>query len=237
MNYITLMIGALVSISAHALDRASCDSLYAQRFSSLASVSLAVDCYQALGVDDQAAEAIAWGSLNSKDRSDKKKFNHLGLLHAEKMKSANAGSATYWKAVFVTFDCQERDGGSVIPMCMFKQLGEIQSLLLDAIKRSPKTNFFGPDRTYGIMYLQMPAMVGGDKAIAEKHLRLAYDGAPTFSLNALMFGKALIKTKQKSEAKQVLEKLLNLTESQVPTNYWMETQVDQSEARKLLQDL
>ncbi|KYG65698.1 hypothetical protein AZI86_01075 [Bdellovibrio bacteriovorus] len=90
----------------------------------------------------------------------------------------------YWRAVFLTFQCELADKGRIIPGCIISELSNIKSLLFHAHKEYPEYYHYAPARTLGIMYLKMPAIVGGSNKKAIAYLKEATEGAPDFKENA-----------------------------------------------------
>lgn len=89
----------------------------------------------------------------------------------------------YWQAVFLTFDCEIRDLKRLIPFCIISQLSEIKKLLNHAHQIYPSYNHYAPARTLGIMYMKMPALVGGSYKKSLEYLNEAYKGAPDYPEN------------------------------------------------------
>lgn len=95
----------------------------------------------------------------------------------------------YWKAVLTTFSCELKDKGRLIPFCITSHLSEIKSLLKKAHQEYPSYYHYAPARTLGIMYLKMPAFVGGSRKKAKEYLSEAINGAPDFEANKLWLKK------------------------------------------------
>lgn len=89
----------------------------------------------------------------------------------------------YWKAVFLTFKCELKDKGRLIPFCIISDLSEIKELLNESHQNYPEYYHYAPARTLGIMYYKMPAITGGSNKKAKQYLQEAYDGDSEFSEN------------------------------------------------------
>ena len=105
-------------------------------------------------------------------------------------------------------------------------------------------HFYGPARVLGIMNTKMPALVGGDKVLAENLLRNSYQQAPELSSNHVAYARILIINGKDSEAKTVLNEFLNLSDDQLNPYPGQalralteEIAKDRSEAKDMLADL
>ena len=69
---------------------------------------------------------------------------------------------------------------------------------------------YGPDRVYGRMYMELPALAGGSKKLAKQHTETAYTNAPEHSLNSVYYAQALESLDETTKACQVVDDLLKL---------------------------
>jgi hypothetical protein len=248
IQWILGVLAVFMNQSVMAVENISeCDQLYAKR----GTDSLrAFQCYEQLPRDQIVYERmfVALSAVVNdlpKTESERKAIDH-GLKLASQFQKENGSIAAYyyWKACFISFDVLEKDRGALIPTHMFGVLGELQELLQKAIKLDSSVHFYGPKRVLGMMHTQMPMIVGGDKTLAEKVLRDAYQKAPVFSMNHLAFAKILDVNGKTNEAISVLKKYLstdhgafNPYPDQPYLSLLPETLKEKSEAQKLLNDI
>lgn len=137
------------------------------------------------------------------------------LLLLKKMSTTLTSSAdyAYWTAVFTSFNAVMLDRGSVVPLKMFAAIRSIEENLNLAITREAFIHGMGPKRVLGIMNTQMPAIAGGDKALAENMLKDAYQRAPEFSINHVEYARILYVNGKTNDARDVLERFLALDSS------------------------
>jgi len=95
--------------------------------------------------------------------------------------------------------------------------GELMDHLNKAIARTTlagdageSIDGYGPDRTYGKMYKELPGFAGGDHTLAVRYTKKCYDNAPELALNSVYYAEALIdgSSTEKQLGCSVLEKLL-----------------------------
>ncbi len=215
-----LVLGLIFNLSSYAQAQIDCDTLFSRRGSELLS---AAECYQsklnaASTVEDQfKLYEMSFISLsvvvNQVPRSaDERAAINQGVSLSQQLAAAHPGSAhaLYWTAVFISFDAIAKDRGSPIPTHTIGSIRAIQTNLRQAIQLNPKIHFYGPSRVLGIMNSKMPSIVGGDKILAEKLLREAYQQVPALADNHLSFARILITNGKREEAKAVLTEFLSL---------------------------
>lgn len=225
----------------------NCDALYAKR--GMDSLR-AAQCYQQLSRDQSTYERMfvaLSATVNDLPKSSAERAAiDLGLKLVKEYHQEFGSTAEYfyWKACFMSFDVLEKDRGAVIPTNMFGVLGELQDLLQKAIKLDPSVHFYGPMRVLGMMHTQMPMIVGGDKTLAEKLLREAYQKAPVFSMNHLAYARILEVNGKTTEAVKVIQKFLsadiesfNPYPDQPLRSLVPEALKEKKEAQKLLNDI
>jgi hypothetical protein len=112
------------------------------------------------------------------------------------------------------------------------------------MQKDSSIHFFGPHRVMGMMHTQMPAIAGGDKLLAEKLLKEAYEKEPVFSMNHLAYARILDVNGKTDEAILVLNRLLSTPDAELnpPSSEPLlsllpEITKDKADARKLLDDL
>lgn len=251
--HVVLCISGAGSVNAALLaDTTECDRLYAKR-PELSSLLQSVDCYanaakKALVVQDTAlrkealekhALAAFYAAVQPDAARHERQLTDAGLASSENLarEFPEAGSGPYWRASFRAKYCEIRDRGKLIPTTIMKYLKAIKADMRAAMDREPAYHGYGPHRIYGIMYMMMPPIVGGDDRLAEQHLELAYRQAPEFPMNHVSYARVLIEVGKKAQAKDVLESFVAMTPEQLSPELRPETLADQREARKLLTEL
>ncbi len=241
--------------TVQAADLQECDRLYSHRG---ADALLASDCYQQIAVTTEAGSDlqkqvyersfIALSSVVSdwpKTKAERDAIDRgLRLVKEFAQHFKESADLPYWRACMVSFDVFQKDRGAAIPTHTFRALGEIQSDLRLAIQRDSSIHFFGPLRVLGMMHTQMPAIAGGDKTLAQKLLKEAYQKSPNFSLNHLAFARILDVNGKTDEAIQVLKQLLEWSDDRLDPHagdpllsLLPEVQKDKKAAQALLDDL
>ncbi|MBL7715586.1 MAG: hypothetical protein JNL01_08970 [Bdellovibrionales bacterium] len=247
--WVVLGIGILAWSNAPATaprSYADCEALFATR---PATIQDAADCYEevataaALAGDSalrlkslqMRAEASAWVAIRESDKAKRSGSISAGRKTADLMiaEFPKDSAGYYWRAVYVSRDAYEKDVGALIPRETLRAVPGIKKDLVQAMNLGPEVHGFGPNRVYGLIYAQMPALVGGDKKIGEDHLKKAYAGAPRFSVNALELGRFYKDEKRYADAKVVLADLVSLTATQFDSTRIPETAEDQAEALKI----
>lgn len=258
---LALVVGlGWMSSNAGAQSLSECDALYAARGVGAAlqksnSLFAAVDCYEKQLAGKPSAEQreiferifIALSAVvntqpktNNERRAIDRAFEVL-----EKLKAGLAGTADeyYWNAVWLAFDSKALDRGSVLPRNIFRNLRTIQAQLRQAMELNPVIHTYGPHRVLGMMHSEMPGIVGGDKALAEKLLVEAWSKAPRMSVNWTAYATILDINGKSSEAVTVLKKFLSMPDSEfnpypdAARALTFETQVDRKKAKELLESI
>lgn len=223
-----------------------CELLHAGR---PASIQDAVDCFQevadgALKASDAAlrlkslqawAEASSWKAIKETDKAKRVASVSEGRKAADLLiqEFPKDSAGFYWRSVYVSREAQEKDAGALIPRETLRAVPGIKKDLQQAMNLGPEVHGFGPNRVYGLIFAQMPALVGGNKKVGEDHLKKAYLGAPRFSVNALELGRFYQSEKRYAEARATLTELVNLAPSVFDPSRIPETQDDQAEALKI----
>jgi hypothetical protein len=241
--------------SVQAADLQDCDQLYAHRGT---DALLAADCYQQIAVATDAGtdlqkriyerSFIALSAVVNdwpKTKAERDAIDRgLQLVKEFAQIFKDSADLPYWRACMVSFDVFQKDRGAVIPTHTFRALGEIQSDLRLAIQRDSSIHFYGPLRVLGMMHTQMPAIAGGDKTLAEKLLKEAYQRAANFSMNHLAFARILDVNGKTDEAVSVLQQMLALPDASLDPfsakpllSLLPEVQKDKKAAQVLLDDL
>lgn len=255
MKFLVVFGMVSLSLSAQAADLKNCDQLYSHRGN---DALLAADCYQQIAVASDAGSDlqkriyersfIALSSVVSdwpKTKLERDAIDRgLQLVKEFTQNFKESADLPYWRACMVSFDVFQKDRGSAIPVHTFRALGEIQSDLRLAIQRDSSIHFHGPLRVLGMMHTQMPAIAGGDKTLAQKLLKDAYQKAPNFSLNHLAFARILDVNGNTAEAVNVLKKMLAQSEASLDPystdpllTLFPEVKKDKQAAQTLLDDL
>lgn len=239
--------------SAATLDE--CDQWYSHRGT---DALIAADCYRSLattastGSDDQkqiyTRSFIALSSVVNdwpKTKAERDAIDRgLELVKEFAVNFKDTADLPYWRACMISFDAFQKDRGNTIPTHTFRVLGEIQSDLRLAIQRDSSIHFHGPLRVLGMMHTQMPAIAGGDKTLAQKLLKEAYEKSPLFSMNHLAYARILDVNGKTDPAIQVLQKMLAISDSEFDPylqqpflSLLPEIQKDKKAAEDLLKDL
>lgn len=102
------------------------------------------------------------------------------------------------------------------PLNVLARTGEMMGALDDALngdtlegELGETYDYFGPDRVYGRLYMELPTLAGGDRKKARKHLEKAYTNAPEHSLNALYYAQVLDVLDETEEGCKVINELLS----------------------------
>jgi hypothetical protein len=215
-------LGILLAFPSFAQTLDSCDPIYSRRGADLLK---AVDCYQNATANlsgDQKRSGfersfIALSAVVNDQPKTQGEIDAitrgLRLVDEFSMGFSNTADFFYWRAVFTSFDALQKDRGSALPRHLFGVLKQLQDDLRRAIAMDPKVHSYGPSRVLGIMHTQMPGIVGGDKTLAEKLLKDAYDHAPAMCANHTAYAKILQVNGKDNEAKAALNRFLKLTDS------------------------
>jgi hypothetical protein len=256
MQKLLVLFGLMIATpSVLAADLQDCDRLYSHRG---ADALLAADCYQQIALTTDAGTDLqkriyerSFVALSAvvndwpKTKIERDAID-LGLQLVKEFAQNFKESADlpYWRACMVSFDVFQKDRGAAIPTHTFRALGDIQSDLRLSIQRDSSIHFFGPLRVLGMMHTQMPAIAGGDKTLAQKLLKEAYQKAPNFSMNHLAFARILDVNGRTTEAMNVLQQMLALPEASMDpysTDPMLtlspEVKKDKQAAQALLDDL
>jgi tetratricopeptide (TPR) repeat protein len=249
-----LLIGeVLMAQTFPSTDTQKCDTLYAKRGAALFE---AAECYQRLlpqlsGAAQLQADERTFIALSTvvtaqpKTPAERQAIDRA-LQISESMKSSfeNTADYRYWQAVWVSFDAIQRDRGSMLPRAIFKNLRFIQTQLRHAMELNPAVHGHGPARVLGLMHTQMPGIVGGDKVLAEKLLKSAYEGSPSMSANQYAYANILSVNGKRDEAKRVLNRFLSMSDAELDPypgeplrSVKSETDADRAKARALLNEL
>jgi hypothetical protein len=234
--FVLMVVSALPQV---ALASQECGELYQKRQENLETAIAALDCYSELPHTPESYYGLMLSSLwlsKAKVSSEKKlKIYKEAIARSEIEISANNSTGKFWRAVFTTFQCNELDGKALIPKHILAKLPEIKQDLRDSISKNPEILHQGPRRISAIMYSSMPGIVGGSDSTALELLTEAHKKSPLFSQNLIWLAKVLIKLKRTSEAKVHLNTLINLNSSEIPSDWIPETEMDQQDAKKLLE--
>jgi hypothetical protein len=232
----------------------TCDLLYSRRGAELLP---AVACYGAelaaaatpelrLSLQERALIALSAVVNDSPKTQAEAQAIEQGLAWSRRLSEElpDSAQAAYWGAVFRSFDAIRKDRGSPLPRNLFGVIKSLQQDLRRAIGLDPKIHFWGPSRVLGLMHTQMPAIVGGDKSLAENLLRDAYQNAPALSLNHLAYARILRINGKATQAREVLLRFMALSDAELDPfvsepfrTFKPEIERDREQARKLLGEL
>jgi len=76
-----------------------------------------------------------------------------------------------------------------IPTCFLKRKSTIIELLKSAHKAEISVHGYGPSRILGVLYRELPKIVGGDLKLAKALTAEAVKNSPKFSTNILEHAK------------------------------------------------
>lgn len=183
--------------------------------------------------------SLAWNYTHQIDVTVKREMVSSGLKYsrARIAEDVTAGEGYYWKSVFDVFDCRLRDGSNGVPRCFLNKKDLVIDQLFSAMKYDPQVHGYGPNRVYGIIMREMPKLVGGNKYISEKYLKVSYEKDPSFSINHLEYARTLIGVKKNLEARRVLELFLNNDCRTMDPKRVFECEEDRMTAQFILQEL
>ncbi len=249
MNNLLLLLGAFLvfSSSSFATDLNECRKHHEKRVD-LVQANQAVSCLNTLRDETRTKDAATFLEASRlslettvwlysrSPLSDRAPFAKLGLEIAENTQTSLPASALgpYWAGVFRVMKCRLSDTGP-IPTCFLNQKKTILGLFETARKIEPSVNGYGPLRIQGIIYREMPKITGGDKARSLKLLEESIKSAPNFSTNPLELAKLALATRDAARARTLLDNLVKASCSQLDSSRVPECEVDQEEAKLLLQ--
>jgi tetratricopeptide (TPR) repeat protein len=152
------------------------------------------------------------------------------LVYAEKLLALepNGVAGYYWKAMNL---CGQADVGG--RMTGFKLLPKIVAALKECLTLDETYDQAGAHRVLGRIYFEAPAwpISVGDRKKSLQHLTAAVRLAPDNSTNHLYLAETLLDLKDKAQARQELEKVLQAKKHAIrPTGL----EEDRQEARRLL---
>lgn len=174
---------------------------------------IATECWKS--ADYPAAErqdalsALGWVARKSESREIRMKSAQEGFALAARMELESDVTASFWSAVFVSFEAQALDDGNSLPRNMLRAIPTLRKLLRRAIETSPQVQGYGPARVLGILELSLPAILKGSAKEGASLIDEAYRNAPTFPENILWQAKAWARFKRTDEAKELLERFIS----------------------------
>lgn len=246
---ITLLALANSSSQALASDPASCDMLYQNR-NMLPKAFEALTCLKKLQAETRSTDATTYRAASEyalqttiwlytrSPESERAKFADEGLALANEVDQSlpQSGLGPYWRSVFHVMKCRVLDTG-MIPTCFMKMKGTIIDLLKKARAAEIAVHGYGPSRTLGILYREMPSIVGGDRKLAKFFGEESLKGASRFSTNILETAKTQITQKEKDEARMKLTAFtktpcLDIDPARIP-----ECSIEKQEANAILKKL
>lgn len=166
-------------------------------------------------------------------REERAPYYDKGLAYAERLVEADPCQAAghYWKALNL---CGQADVGR--RMTGFKLLPKIVAALKECLTLDETYDQAGAHRVLGRIYFEAPPwpISVGDKKKSLHHLSAAARLAPDNSTNHLYLAETLLDLKDKAQARQELEKVLQAKSHAIRPKGLEE---DYREARRLLEDL
>ena len=92
-------------------------------------------------------------------------------------------------------------------------IGPFKEDMEKAVSLNPAVNHAGPHRALGKLYLELPFILGGDLGKSSFHLKEAVRLAPDYAENHLGLAQVLIKKNNSTEARETLNKVMQLTDN------------------------
>ncbi|MED5353241.1 MAG: tetratricopeptide repeat protein [Nitrospinota bacterium] len=92
-------------------------------------------------------------------------------------------------------------------------IGPFKEDMEKAVSLDPTVSHAGPHRALGKLYLELPFILGGDLGKSTFHLQEAVRLAPDYAENYLGLAQVLIKNNNSIEARETLNKLMQLTDN------------------------
>ena len=215
----------------------NCDTNYNDRAKSLQVSTAAFECYAAeyqasKTVNEKLFLSASWVYNHNDNKDAKLELSNRVLKVLEEQKTH--ANYKYWHAVFLTFMSQQKDKGKIIPTTTMGNLSDIKAGFNFTNENQPSVHRYGAARNLGIMYMEMPAVVGGSNKKAKEFLEFAYNNDPKFTLNGIYLAKLYIKTSEDQKAKTILNQIIQLPETAMEPDWIPETKEDQAEAQKIL---
>lgn len=225
----------------------TCDDLFEER-TDLKKAKEAFTCYE-------AAVKARIGDANERRLAQEGAFhsalwlyNHLsGQMERANVVSRAQGLAFqvikdapkdaigyYWNAVFSTMSCQLVDEGKLIPSCFLAIRKDVITNLETTRTLELSLEGTGGSRFLGLLYTQLPKILGGNKKKGEDFLIEALTQSPDYSTNFLALGRFYINNKRKPEGTKILNDFLLLNCMTMNPERAPECGLDQDAAKKLL---
>jgi hypothetical protein len=113
-------------------------------------------------------------------------------------------------------------------------VGPLKEAFQEVVRLDPTCYYGGGYRALGKLYFELPGFAGGDKKKAEEYLRMSLKVEPCYTLTLLYLAELLADSHRDSEARDVLERLMNC---RPPPGFEREYRQDQAEGKRLLERL
>ncbi len=138
------------------------------------------------------------------------------------------GAAQYWLG---TSQALKANAAGLSALALVSQA---RHSLQRALELDPGLDQGGPHRVLGRLYCKLPALLGGDYAKSERHLRQALELGPAYWLNHLYLAALLLELNRRDEARALLGQVLA---GPAPAGQEPEYQLWRGQALRLLQRL
>jgi tetratricopeptide (TPR) repeat protein len=161
-------------------------------------------------------------------KSDIKRYSKKAVEAFNGMNWQNSPEASYYYALGL---------GAVMRMEGLAAIMKLPTVIkaMKAALKKPDTDFYGPHRIYGMLYLKAPKWPKGigDVDEALKHLKISMKKYPEFPQNTFFYAEALIEDDQMNEAR----KYLNISLQNLEKRKWgpFYNRLWKSEIKKLQQ--
>jgi len=212
---ISVFVVILAASGLYAQDAASlmkqADDLWLKRSASDATAYEAVKLYEQAAQADPKNDVPLYNIARAYQflgrfapKNKQESVFKQGMEYAKNALAVNPNSVGghYWYAACLARSLQNK--GITTKM---KYAGELTDHLETSIKLDPSYYYGGPDRVIGMIYFKSPL---AKNSTAIEHLRKSLKYDPDYSLTLVNLAEVLIKEKQYDEAKQYIDKVLNL---------------------------
>lgn len=215
------------------------DELWLERSTSLEQVARAIELWEAAAHSDphnvDAAYRASMGYYylgrftddpkQKMDRFSKGKDWGLEAIRRD----PRSAPAHYWYGVNLGSYGQAR--GKLKSLFL---VGPLKEAFQETVRLDPTCYYGGGYRALGRLYFELPGFAGGDKRKAEENLRMSLKVEPCYTLTLLYLAELLVDSRRDSEAREVLERLMNCRPA---PGFEREYRQDQEEGKRLLERL
>lgn len=177
------------------------------------------------------AQALVWVRVFS--QGERELAAYRAAIEAAAVAVAAApqeAAGYYWLGAAQGLNAKASSG----PLTCLVMLEEAKANLARALALEPAYESGGPDRVLGRLYFKLPVWCGGDRTLAEYHLRRALELGPHYWLNHLYLAAFCLDQDKVEQARALLEQVAR---SRPTPGYGPEHRLWQQEAVKLLRGI